>query len=43
MLDDWRENIGELYLLQRVMETARWDASGDEIVNIDILLENIPE
>ena len=43
MLDDRRKDIGDLYFLQRVMKTARWDANDDEIVNTDMLLENIPE
>jgi hypothetical protein len=42
-LDDRRKDISDLYFLQRVMKTARWDANDDEIINTDMLLENIPE
>jgi hypothetical protein len=41
-LDDCRKDTGDLYFLQRVMKSARWDANDDEIVNTDMLLENIP-
>jgi hypothetical protein len=39
MPDDFRKDIGDLYFLQRVVKTARWDANGDNIVNTDMLLE----